>query len=50
MGPALPPMSETESFMLEGVPEPRSTSRLCCQIKMQPELDGIVVSMPLEQV
>ena len=46
----LAPISETESFMLEGVPEPRENSRLCCQIKMQPELDGIVVHLPAEQV
>ena len=47
---SLPPVSETESFMLEGVPEPRENSRLCCQIKMRVELDGIVVRLPLEQV
>ncbi|MDQ2734454.1 MAG: 2Fe-2S iron-sulfur cluster-binding protein [Pseudomonadota bacterium] len=47
--PKLPPISETEAFMLEGVPEPRGTSRLCCQIKMRAELDGIVVQMPAEQ-
>ncbi|XAH21561.1 2Fe-2S iron-sulfur cluster-binding protein [Xylophilus sp. GW821-FHT01B05] len=46
----LPAISETEAFMLEGVPEPRATSRLCCQIKMRTELDGIVVRLPAEQV
>jgi len=46
----LPPRSETEVFMLEGVPEPRETSRLCCQIRMTSELDGIVVRLPEEQV
>lgn len=46
----LPRISETESFMLEGVPEPLGSSRLCCQIKMNPELDGIVVNLPAEQV
>ena len=46
----LPPISETEAFMLEGVPEPRPTSRLCCQIRMTPKLDGIVINLPLEQV
>lgn len=46
----LAPVSETEAFMLEGVPEPRATSRLCCQIKMRAELDGIVVHLPAEQV
>ena len=46
----LPPKSETEVFMLEGVPELRENSRLCCQIRMKPELDGIVVVLPDEQV
>lgn len=45
----LPPRTESESFMLEGVPEPRANSRLCCQIRMTPELDGIVVHLPAEQ-
>ena len=46
----LPPRSETEVFMLEGVPELRENSRLCCQIKVQPELEGIRVELPAEQV
>ncbi|MDM0067025.1 2Fe-2S iron-sulfur cluster-binding protein [Variovorax sp. J31P207] len=46
----LPPTSETETFMLEGVPDPRENSRLCCQIKMQAALDGIVVQLPEVQV
>lgn len=46
----LPPKSETEVFMLEGVPEPRPESRLCCQIRMTPALDGVVVRLPEEQV
>ncbi|MDR8394734.1 2Fe-2S iron-sulfur cluster-binding protein [Paraburkholderia sp. USG1] len=45
----LPPVSETESFMLETVPELREGSRLCCQIRMSPELDGIVVTLPEDQ-
>ena len=45
----LPARSETETFMLEGVPEPRETSRLCCQIRMTQDLDGIVVRLPEEQ-
>ena len=48
--PRLAAISETEAFMLEGVPEPRETSRLCCQLRMSPELDGIVVHLPAEQV
>jgi 2Fe-2S ferredoxin len=46
----LPPRSETEVFMLEGVPDLRDNSRLCCQIRMQPELAGIRVELPDEQV
>ncbi|WP_332107580.1 2Fe-2S iron-sulfur cluster-binding protein [Variovorax sp. SRS16] len=46
----LPPVSETEAFMLEGVPQPRETSRLCCQIRMTAELDGLTVHLPEEQV
>ena len=45
----MPPVSETEEFMLEGVPEPLPNSRLCCQIKMTDALDGIVVRLPSEQ-
>ena len=45
----LPPRSETEVFMLEGVPELRENSRLCCQIRITPELGGIVVRLPQEQ-
>lgn len=47
---ALPARSETEVFMLEGVPDLRENSRLCCQIRMTPELDGVVVHLPQEQV
>ena len=46
----LPPRSETEVFMLEGVPEPRGSSRLCCQLRASAELDGIVIELPDEQV
>jgi len=46
----LPPRSETEVFMLEGVPDLRENSRLCCQIRMQPELEGICIEVPAEQV
>lgn len=46
----LPARSETELFMLEGVPDLRDNSRLCCQIRMQPELEGIRVQLPDEQV
>ncbi|WBY03070.1 2Fe-2S iron-sulfur cluster-binding protein [Ramlibacter tataouinensis] len=46
----LPPRSETEVFMLEGVPDLRDNSRLCCQIRMNAELAGIRVQLPDEQV
>jgi 2Fe-2S ferredoxin len=46
----LPPRTETEAFMLEEVPEPRPTSRLCCQIRVTAEIDGITVHLPAEQV
>lgn len=46
----LPARSETETFMLEGVPDPRGNSRLCCQIRMTQELDGVTVHLPQEQV
>jgi len=46
----LPPISETEAFMLEAVLEPRDGSRLCCQIPMRVELDGLVLRVPAEQV
>jgi 2Fe-2S ferredoxin len=48
--PRLPAMNETEVFMLEGIPERRDGSRLCCQIRMQAELDGLVVQLPREQI
>jgi len=45
----LPPMTETESFMLDGVIERDAGSRLCCQIRLTPALDGLVVRLPAEQ-
>ncbi len=46
----LPARTETETFMLEGVPDLRANSRLCCQLRLQPELSGIRVQLPDEQV
>lgn len=41
----------TESEMLEAVAdELRSTSRLSCQIKVTPALDGLTVRLPQRQV
>lgn len=46
----LPPRSETEVFMLGALPGCSETSRLCCQLKMTPMLDGIVLHLPEDQV
>ena len=37
-----------EADILEFVPERRPASRLTCQIQLTPELDGIVVHVPVE--
>jgi len=42
----LEPATEDEIMMLEGGPDVRETSRLTCQIRMSPELDGIVLRLP----
>ncbi|GAC1419226.1 MAG: 2Fe-2S iron-sulfur cluster-binding protein [Burkholderiaceae bacterium] len=46
----LPPKSESEAFMLDGVPDLRESSRLCCQIPMREELNGMVIHLPVDQV
>ena len=45
----LPPRQEDEEMMLEGVPEPRATSRLTCQIEITDALDGICFEVPASQ-
>jgi len=46
----IPAASEGELAMLEHVAdERRPTSRLACQIKSSPELDGLVVHLPATQ-
>jgi len=46
----LPPMGEIEDEMLDCVvSERRPNSRLACQIKMSPALDGIVLELPEAQ-
>lgn len=46
----LPPMQDTEEAVLEiSAEERKPTSRLSCQIKMSPELDGLIVRMPAKQ-
>lgn len=46
----LPPRSEGELVMLDGVMHLEDNSRLTCQIKLTPELDGIVIRLPISQV
>ncbi len=47
----LEPMSEDEDVVLDGTAaERRPNSRLSCQIKMSPALDGLVVHLPDRQV
>jgi 2Fe-2S ferredoxin len=45
----LPAAAAMERDMLEFVIDPRDTSRLCCQIKVTEQLDGIVVYTPESQ-
>lgn len=46
----LPPMGEIEEEMLRSAAsEVRSGSRLSCQIKVSPELDGLTVRLPSSQ-
>jgi 2Fe-2S ferredoxin len=45
----LPPMQELERNMLKFANTPNETSRLSCQIKVAPELDGLTVTTPVSQ-
>ena len=47
---ALPPVEKDESALLEFAWEPRSSSRLTCQILVTDELDGLVLHVPAEQL
>lgn len=47
----VPPAAEHEADMLEfAACEVKPTSRLSCQIKITPDLDGLVVHLPESQV
>ncbi|WP_101675126.1 2Fe-2S iron-sulfur cluster-binding protein [Alloalcanivorax mobilis] len=47
---ALPPMSESEEFLLEGVPDRQpENSRLSCQLTVDESMDGMEVRLPEEQ-
>lgn len=46
----VPPASENELAMLENVAaERKPNSRLACQIKASPKLEGLIVSLPVTQ-
>lgn len=45
----LPAMSELERGMLKFASEPRPNSRLACQIRATPDLNGLTVTMPRSQ-
>jgi ferredoxin, 2Fe-2S len=46
----LPAPAPAESGLVEFAWEPRPNSRLTCQIEMTPELDGLVLHVPAEQI
>lgn len=45
----LKPPSQAERDMLSFAEAPTKTSRLCCQIKVSKDLDGLTVRIPEEQ-
>ncbi|EEA02648.1 ferredoxin [Burkholderia sp. H160] len=45
----LEPPGEDEAMMLDGILHTLPTSRLTCQIRVEPELDGLVVRLPESQ-
>ena len=45
----LPPAQQMEEDMLDFAFDVRPTSRLSCQIRVRPDLDGLVVSTPERQ-
>ncbi len=47
--PKLAPKSDMEETMLDFAQDLEPTSRLSCQIKVAPELDGLVVRIPKSQ-
>lgn len=45
----VPPADEVERSMIEFVVSPKPSSRLCCQVKVTDDLDGLVVHLPVSQ-
>jgi 2Fe-2S ferredoxin len=47
----LPPMGDEEDALLDGAAAERlANSRLSCQIKLAPDLDGLVLHLPDRQI
>ena len=46
----LPAKEAMEEDMLDFAYQPGETSRLTCQVKVTPDLDGLVVRMPEKQI
>ena len=42
----LPPKSEMEETMLDFALQPKPTSRLSCQLRVTPDMDGLTVRVP----
>jgi len=45
----IPPATEDETTMLELAVDPNESSRLSCQIQVNPEIDGLIVNIPERQ-
>ena len=41
----LPDMNDDEAYMLETLPHATATSRLSCQLRVTPDLDGLVIRL-----
>jgi 2Fe-2S ferredoxin len=46
----LPPISEMEEAMLDCAVKRTEESRLTCQIKVSPSLEGLVIRLPVSQL
>lgn len=45
----MPPVSDDEDALLEFAFERKPNSRLCCQIVLKPDLDGLEIHVPASQ-
>ncbi|WP_347156766.1 2Fe-2S iron-sulfur cluster-binding protein [Pontibacter chitinilyticus] len=43
--PPLPEPSDDEAYMLESLPHATENSRLSCQLRVTPELDGLILRL-----